>query len=192
MKTDFAKMRSLTKFILENASAFKWSLQGLGMLRLYVGDDTRLHVWDLRHAFPGASPIHDHQQWGLHSTIISGSLHNVLFEEHPSGEPFLYQTMKAGYGCHAIHEPREITLRRSSVTKYKPGECYSQEPQEIHWTVPRSGTVTIMRKSPTKDSELARVFWNAGTEWGSAEPRTATNSEVAQIVGYALSRWESE
>lgn len=184
--SDFDKLRTTAKFILENAAAFKWSLQGLGMLRLHMGDDTRLHVWDLRFAFPGASPIHDHQQWALHSTILSGSLCNYRFEEHPGGSQHLYQTMKAGHGCYALHEPREIRLRCSSGEFYEAGDCYSQEPREIHKTVPTNGTVTIMRKTPTKDSELARVFWPAGTEWGSAEPRAATASEIAQITAHAL------
>jgi hypothetical protein len=185
----FRNLRTMARHILEEAPAFKWSLQGLGMLRLHMGNNTRLHVWDLRHAFPGASAIHDHLQWGLHSTVLSGCIENQRYSEDPSGEPFVYQTFKAGYGCFTKHEPRPIRLICSSGEVYLPGESYSQRPEEIHRTVPVNGTVTIMHKTPSADPDSARIFWPAGTEWGSAEPRAATISEVWQITQYALKQW---
>lgn len=186
----FSKLRTTTKFILENATAFNWSLQGLGMLRLHMADETRLHVWDLRFAFPGASPIHDHQQWALRSTVISGRLENHLYIEGSSGEDYRYATLKAGYNCYFKHDPMPIRLLHCTPAIYYPGDSYSQEPQEIHQTVPENGTVSIMVKTPTADPEAARVFWPAGSEWGSAEPRAATMAEVTEITRHALSRFD--
>jgi len=59
---------------------------------------------------------------------------------------------------------------------------------EIHQTQHDEGTVTIMRKHPTWN-ESARVFWPAGTQWVSAEPRAATAAEVHDITSNALQRW---
>lgn len=178
--------RTLVRFILENADKFQWSLQGLGMLRLYLTKDIRLHVWDLRYTFPGASPIHDHLQWGLASTVISGRITNYRFAESPVGDDYLYSTLKPGYGCYFKHDPLPIKLRRGQPETYSAGMTYSQRPEEIHWSVPDNGTITLMRKEPTADADSARVFWPAGEEWGSAEPRPATAEEVAAITQYAL------
>lgn len=187
--TNFAKLRTLSRFILENALSFEWSLQGLGMLRLHMGDDTRLHVWDLRFAFPGASPIHDHQQWGLDSTVVSGELTNKIYvEDALNGNPFMYKTIRAGYGCFDKHAPCLINLRIESEITYVRGDDYQQTPHQIHWTVPINGTVTVMRKTQN-DSENARVFWDVGQEWGSAEPRKAHRDEVKEITSHALAMY---
>jgi hypothetical protein len=37
--------KALVKNILEKATSYKWSLQGFGMLRLYLSKDVRMHVW---------------------------------------------------------------------------------------------------------------------------------------------------
>lgn len=184
------KLRTTARFILENAMKFEWSLQGLGMLRLYLPNETRLHVWDTRFAYPGASPIHDHQQWSLHSTVISGRIVNYRYIETEHGAPFTYKLIKAGYGCLDKSEEMPIKLERCNEEIYRPGEFYCQLPEEIHQTIPMNGTVTIMKKWPTKDPEAAaRVFWPAGEHWGSAEPRRATDEEVMQMTGWALARW---
>lgn len=181
------ELRSLVAFILANSGQFKWSLQGLGMLRLHMGDETRLHVWDTRYAFPGASPIHDHLQWGLRSTVISGRITNQRYIERDDGRPYHFAVIKAGYNYHFKTEPREIRLVETAPEIYTPGMSYSQAPSEIHQSMPDIGTVTIMRKSPTADGESARIFWPLGSEWGSAEPRAALPSEVSVITGNALS-----
>lgn len=186
---DVLKLRTCAKFILKNAFAFEWSLQGLGMLRLNLGDETRLHIWDLRHMFAGASPVHDHLQWALHSTVLSGHMGNVRYIPDDNGIEYMYHTIRAGYGCEKLHEPRAIRLLAHKLENFSVGDSYSQRPAEIHESMPVNGTVTIMRKAPTPDGETARVFWLKGTEWGTAEPRKATVGEVAEITHYALAQW---
>ncbi len=186
--------RLFAKKILEQAEHYEWSLQGLGMLRLYLDDNTRLHVWDRRFAFPGASPIHDHLQWALNSTIISGSMVNVRYTERtdcvrPNQMTHMVGTLKAGYGCYFKDEPKPTRLVQQEPEFYSPGDSYWQRATEIHESKPEDGTVTLMRKTPTEDKESARVFWPISTEWGSAEPRRATIHEVIAITGYALAKW---
>src|SRR5271168_556004 len=187
--SDIEKLRTLAKFVLENAIKFDWSLQGLGMLRLYIGDDTRLHVWDKRFAFPGASPIHDHQQWGLHSTVLSGRMRNYRFIESTDGVRYMYKTIRAGVGCIDLSAENMTALKRQPVEIYDAGRSYWQRPEEIHESDPIDGTVTIMHKTPTKDPEAARVFWRVGETWGSAEPRPAPQAEIIAITRYALGWW---
>lgn len=185
--------KELARLILSNAEHYEWSLQGMGMLRLHMGNNTRLHVWDARFRAPGVSMIHDHLQWALESTVVAGAITNRryavamdrLSDEH---RPFQFATLKPGYGCFFKHEARDIWLRALPPEQYTPGMCYRQEPSEVHETDAEDGTVTIMRKTPT-DDESARVFWPAGEQWGSAEPRPATADEVREITSHALARW---
>lgn len=180
--------KTLARAILSNASAYEWSLQGMGMLRLHLPDNYRLHVWDSRFRVRGVSMIHDHLQWGLHSTIIAGHLRNRQYVEADHGAPYEFAVLKPGYGCFFKEEPKLTRLVLAGAIPYEPGQEYSQEPDEIHETDALDGTVTLMQKFPT-DDESARVFWPAGTQWGSAEPRPATPDEVREITTNALARW---
>ena len=182
--------KTLARAILGNAGAYEWSLQGMGMLRLHLPDNYRLHVWDSRYRVPGVSMIHDHLQWGLHSTIVAGRLTNLRYAEGPHGRDFMYATLKPGYGCYFKHDPLRIVLDELTPVAYEEGDSYCQQPAHIHATDAADGTVTLMRKTPTND-ESARVFWPAGTKWGSAEPRRATPEEVEAITSHALLRWFS-
>lgn len=180
--------KTLARAILQNAAAYEWSLQGMGMLRLHLPDNCRLHIWDSRYRAPNVSMIHDHMQWGLTSVVIAGVLRNRRYSEG-FGLPFMYTTLKPGYGCYFKHDPMETRLRlMEPVYALYEGDEYSQAPSEIHETDAEDGTVTLMFKRPT-GIESARVFWPVGTEWGSAEPRKATPDEVADITSRALDRW---
>lgn len=180
------KLMPLVEFVLYNAHKFTWSLQGLGMLRLYLPNEARLHIWDKTFAYPNASPIHDHAQWALQSTIISGRLFNTRYIECVDGVSYNYAIFKAGFGTQQKTQQQQIKLQRQNNEEYGPGDTYSQNPAEIHETNSIRGTVTIMQKYPTIDGETARIFWPVGEEWGSAEPRQATFAEVEAITTNAL------
>jgi hypothetical protein len=138
----------LVQLILSNALAFEWSLQGMGMLRLHLPGNYRLHVWDSRYRTPNVSMVHDHLQWGLHSTIVAGRLVNRRYVEADDGEPYNFTTLKPGYGCYFKHDPKPCSLKELEPDVYGPGESYSQAPAEIHETDAEDGTVTLMRCLP--------------------------------------------
>lgn len=190
--------QALASAILHHANAFEWSLQGMGFIRLHLVGHCRLHVWDKRYRSPGVSMIHDHLQWALNSTILSGELVNRQYSIHDKavinpalqvGALFNWATIKPGQGCYFKSDVRQVYLEpRMFPERLLPGQSYRQAPDVIHETDATDGTVTIIRKDPTPD-DSARVFWPAGTEWGSAEPRRASPSEVEDIVSRALARW---
>lgn len=190
--------QALARAILENAQDFKWTVQGMGFMRLHLAGHCRLHVWDSRLRVPGVSMIHDHLQWALKSTILSGELvnrvyHEVAFpgyrERGEASKKYHVVTIKPGAGCYFKAEPTDTyLLPRMFQDRCIPGNTYSQAPNVIHETDAQDGTVTIIHKTPTND-DSARVFWPAGTEWGSAEPRAATADEVRLISERALHRW---
>jgi hypothetical protein len=174
---------------LANPLQFEWSLQGFGMLRLHITPNLRLHIWDHRYAVPDVSMIHDHLQWGLESQVVAGQLTNHRYvEDLKAGDPYMYVTIKAGYNAFMKDEPYPTRLRKCDPEVYRPGESYSQEPSEIHYTEALPGTVTLMVKHPTEDADSARVFWLPFHKWVDAIPRKATAEEVLAFVETAL-RW---
>lgn len=189
----FRGLRAVVRHVLENAEKFTWSLQGFGMLRLHLSDDVRIHVWDPEFAVPGVSMIHDHAQWGLSSTVICGVIRNVMYMEEKEGpHPFYCAAMiRAGQGGGMLSPLPVVRLNNWGRVTYRAGHTYSQKPHEIHESIPQSGTVTVMTKTPT-DTDDARVFWPIGKEWVSAEPREAKSAEVQSIVRRALIRMRSE
>lgn len=190
--------RALVEAILRRARSFEWSLQGMGMLRLHMKNNVRLHVWDSRYRVPGVSMIHDHLQWGLESTVIAGRLVNRRYMISSDAvtnlvapDVYQYTVLKPGYGCYHKTEPRTVRLVALRPEVIEAGMVYAQHPDEIHETDAEDGTVTVMQKLPTQD-DSARVFWRYGTTWGSAEPRPATEDEVFDITTNALAKWFDE
>lgn len=189
-------LRSIARHILLNCHDHRWTLQGFGMLRLHLPGNHRLHVWNEHFAVTDVSTIHDHLQWGLHSTIIAGGLTNRILEVDPAGRDYRYVTIRPGIqdtpgNVQFKHEPDWCSLREVSRYHYGPGDTYQQEPHVIHESLPQTGTVTLIRKTPTTD-ESARIFWRADREWVSAEPRAATRTEVGSICGIALAMMDVE
>lgn len=68
------------------------------------------------------------------------------------------------------------------------GWTYHQIASEVHLSDPIDGTVTFNERQRVGE-DVARVFWPVGTQWVSAEPRTATAEEVDFITKFALSKW---
>lgn len=183
--------KQLVKTILENALAFKWSIQGLGMLRLYLSSEVRLHVWDSRYAVPNVSTLHDHP-WSFDSLIVAGWINQYRYRVDVEGDEFLFAILQCGPGGCAKTAPTPIRLLKGRCESYEEGQTYHQRHDEIHQSLPEDGTVTIVTRTFREDTEHARVFWSTGTDWVSAEPRPATPEEVARITSDSLARWFTE
>jgi hypothetical protein len=189
----------LVKRILERADQFPWTIQGLGMMRLYLGKMGRIHIWDARIRVPNVSVIHTHF-WHLKSTILSGAICNKRYEIATTAEdkdwglPMKRQRIVTGEGGGLIGDPEVVRLyQRHPPEFYESGDCYEQQGFEIHETSFQSGTVTLLERPLGKQGEeTAYVFWPAAEEWVSAEPRPATPNEMNMVAQHALSRWVYE
>jgi hypothetical protein len=164
-----------------------WSLQGFGMLRLYLTKELRLHIWDSRFAVDNVSLLHDHP-WDFESLIISGGLTNYRYN-FAAGSGYLYSVIQCGAGGCAKTEPAPCALTERSIENLGPTEIYRQIADEIHKSVPDDGTITLIERTFKADTEHARVFWPEGEKWVSAEPRPATPEEVNAITFNALKKW---
>lgn len=179
------------KFIEDNRKNPEvWSLQGFGMLRLYVTDTIRLHIWHPSYRAFGVSDIHTHP-WSFESTIYNGSVVDRVYAHTRMDQQSRYvrQKIQCGPGGGLVDLPESVRLRVISRLEHSIGDTYSHTHSAIHQSEPTAGTVTICARTFEPDTEHAFVYWRRGDTWGTAEPRRATEGERAAIIGAALDIW---
>lgn len=201
----FETIRSIVEDLLSNPPPLaRWTVQGLGMLRLYWGDHARLHIWDDRLENPEVSKIHNHS-WRLRSLIVAGTIYNTRYkvdrlmsaaegrrrESHGSGAAYMRQSLHCGINSTGLKgEPELVYLTpRPPSEKYTAGESYMQESAEVHLSDFDRGTVTIMERRHDGNEGVADVFWPYGSRWREAIPRPATSEEVKQVTEFSLKRY---
>lgn len=183
----------LVKKLLQEANHYEWSLQGFGMLRLYLSKGVRLHIWHSAFRVPGVSDIHDHP-WDFSSDVVCGNIINrqYIVESATIQPTHMMRRIRCGPGggvCES-EAPVPVSLWRHFEHVVRPGSGYVQRHYEIHASHPEDGTVTLITRGFREDTEHANVFYPLDTEWVSAEPRPATTSEVGVFVKAALVRLE--
>lgn len=181
---------ALVRAILEKHESYQWTVQGFGMLRTKIANVGRIHIWYSRLATPLVSTMHTHP-WPLKSTVISGELVNQRFNEDKAGPlKYMRAVIKCGEGGGLAGEPpTEVRLISMPAETYRAGQTYEQRPNEIHRSLPQDGTVTLMERP--QGMEDAMVYWPAGTDWVSAEPKVIEGYKLNLAVAYALSRWDA-
>lgn len=188
--------KQTTKFILESTlmrlemAHSLWTVQGLGMMRLYLSPELRLHIWDSALRVPNVSAIHTHP-WDFTSYVIAGRLVNQLYGVACGVFTHTAMELKCEAGGCLIGEPWDVLLEPWVRTALAEGQRYYEVADLIHESIPEDGTVTLVYRlfDPRRNPDTARVYWPIGTEWVSAEPRPATQTEVGQVITRSLARW---
>lgn len=190
--------RLLVEAILRNPLPFKWSVQGLGMMRVYLSKETRLHIWDSALKVPGVSALHTHP-WGLNSLVVAGvyKQHRYLeytTQEFPNADMTHVGTynkvqIQCGEKACVIGEPTSVQLLENFLETYPQGCDYWQKSNEIHLSTPVDGTVTIVDRTFQADTEHANIYWRGRGPWVDAKPREATPAEVNSVTARALETW---
>jgi hypothetical protein len=187
-------LRAMVKHVLQHSEHHEWTLQGFGMLRTYLDDGWRLHVWHSDYSVPGVTTIHDHP-WHFESLIVAGILLNQRFELVSTGiapATHMMRTIKPGIGLKVLEHDQHVQIRPAGQREiYLAGERYHQSANEIHESMPLPGTVTLVRRERVGD-DVARSFYPAGEQWVSGEPRAATAEEARAICAFSLSQWFGE
>lgn len=188
--------RAFVKKVIDQAHNFPWSLQGLGMFRTYLSKEVRLHVWDMRFVEPMATTLHTHP-WDFTSHVMSGAITDRVLEEvsWEGAHQYLRQCIVCGPAPEPGMDmrtgtPQAVLLTQMSARTYVTGEVYSLRRHQIHESIPKSGTVTMVERMFYEDTERAFVYHRPGRPFVSAEPRPATADEVARMREVALDRWE--
>lgn len=186
-------MKFTTRKLIETSSPESWRVYGFGMMRYYIDPGVSIHVWDQRLMIPNVSTIHDHP-WGFDSLVLVGSVNNTRYTIHrdersePAARKYNGATIRCGAGACVLESPQTFYLKEQPVEWHAAGSYYHQDHDEIHRSHPNDGTVTIISRVPVEgvSRDNARVFWPAGTEWVSAEPRPATLEEFTEVTRDAL------
>jgi hypothetical protein len=191
--SEFAAMRVMVRDVLQNSPRYAWTVQGLGMMRCYFGDDRRfrLNVWHSSLRRANVSSLHDHP-WSFDSWIISGQMFNQRFvEDHYSGDEFNFFKITCGLnGGPQNGQTLKARLRAHVTERYQTGDKYHQDANEIHISTASEGAVTLNDRTVVGDGETARVFWPLNEEWVDAKPRLATWDEVVAVSTEALREWK--
>jgi hypothetical protein len=171
----------------------KWSLQGFGMLRMYLPGDMRLNILDSRYQYkPKPSMIHDHP-WDFTSWVVCGELYNHRYAVGPAYTEKLWnyyqRTVRPGVDPQHLGQDKIVSLCSSGSEIVRAGNSYFQEFDEVHETEFKDGTITVNSRQRGNRPDTARVFYRVGEEWISAEPRSATQEEVKDICDNALKLW---
>lgn len=195
-------LMELVRYALANAHDDEWSVQGMGMFRLYLGRDKviRLHIWDNRYKVPGVSTIHNHP-WDFTSFIVAGSLRNLVYWEETDSLKSVIESVKleteaarpmkrhqihCGEDEHSVSEPEDTKLLLASSVTYQPGDAYIMRHDEIHETV-SSCTITLVHRRFVKpDRDTATVFYPPNEKWVTAKPRPASPNEVKEMMRLAI------
>jgi len=190
--------RSFIQKILEKPLGFEWSVQGLGMMRLYVKrPDLRLHIWDSSLRVPSVSPLHTHP-WNFSSTVIAGIMFNRRFLEFKTRiettlktDSFNRVEITCGESACTHGDPGEVFLYEGEIEKYVQGSDYFQSFDEIHVSMPEDGTVTLVERQlpPSNSPDKAFIFWRGKGDWVNAKPRQATDEEITGVTRRALTTW---
>lgn len=182
-------LKTFVKEILQDPFKRSWTLQGFGMLRTYLPDDIRLHVWDERYQVPNVSLVHDHP-WHFESEIVVGSLRNTRYSKDPSGcgYPMMERTIRPGEGFEILSPDVPCHLKEHDPEYHGASQRYSQQADEIHSTLYIRGTVTVVQRKRV-GADVAKVYYPVGEEWVSGEPRTATAAEIKDICSYSLEKF---
>lgn len=178
--------------ILEQAESHEWSLQGMGMFRHYISKEVRLHVWDARFMAPQVTTLHTHP-WDFESIVLSGVMTDVMYlkaSDHLAATHEECQIVCGSGGGMTSEPSKPVRLMAPFTHTFTTGRSYRHVATDIHESIPRSGTVTVIHRTFRPDTEHAFVYVKRGKPWVSAEPRRATLDEVRSMALLALDRWE--
>lgn len=153
-----------------------WSLQGFGMVRMYLDDAKvhRLHVWHNGHRVEDVSDIHTHP-WDLESKVVAGRLVNTRYLEAPNNnqQAVVHRLLiRPGEDAKGLAAAERVSMRAVSEEVHFPGSVYTQRAEEIHRTAFANGTVTVIKRHRGDRPDEAYSYYMNGT-WVDAAPAPA-------------------
>jgi hypothetical protein len=194
-------VKSLVKAILQKPHQYDWTLQGFGMLRMYLPGprDYRLHIWDNNYRVKNVSDIHTHP-WNFTSYVVAGVVENIRWIEKQiqykegvegPGNYYWKQDIHCGTGGCIVGEPKRVVMSQGLRQTIYEGQDYHQQYIEKHQSFPETGTVTIVDRivPPGQSVDMAYVYWPEKEQWVTAEPRIATHEEISDICNRSLEKW---
>lgn len=185
-------LKKLVRSALMTAKPADCSVQGFGMFRLRLDENTRIHVWSEVWRTPEVSDIHDHLQWHFTSHVLRGALHDHCYMVIQGPVTHIPHHIKAGVGGGMVTEsPAGVHLHEYIVREYEEGDRYSHANTDIHRTEFSEGAITVVeqQRTPPLGASDATVFVPVGLAWVDAKPRPASALDIARVQALAA-QWE--
>lgn len=188
-----APLKRAVQSILEHSQDYKWSVSGLGMLRTYLDEETRIHIWDSSLLVPGVTLLHTHP-WSFESVVIAGSIQDhrmTKLKGGPISDRGLYDEyyIRCGAGGGVKDEPRKVRLYAQASRAYGDGHRYEHDPEDIHCTGFQEGSVTMVKRKFREDRDSAYVYAPAGEPFGNANSHPVSGLEALRIIRRSLHAW---
>lgn len=164
------------------------------MMRLDLGNDARLHIWNIDNQVKDVSIIHTHP-WNFKSYVIAGSMKNINYKEFSDSsegiDTFRHKII-TGKNAHPITDPVRINLKIDSYNTYNEGDSYYQNMDIPHKPKFTNGTVTLIQRDSRLSENVAFSYSDAKfgkDRWISVALRLATKEEIQKTVDYTLNRY---
>ena len=201
--------------VLRRALDYPWFFFSHRMLKCYLTEEVRLHVWTDAERVHNLPRIHDHP-WPFRSTILAGRVRNQRFlrtKDRRYREYFYHDVVEPSGRFDSGAKPgdREQAPDRCAigpigVTRLAPGPyevytegmSYGQRGGEIHDSKSLDGTVTLVDNDLRDSRSYITVFWEKPRGDGPPAFRgnakllplpLASDAEVLRITSAALEKW---
>ena len=196
--------------ILKNPFNYEWEVQGLGMMRTYLNEDTRFQIWNKDLIVDGVTDIHTHP-WDFISVILQGKITNHIYKEYPEqvnkSKKYFRCLINTGEDAY-VKEKNEVYLLKCDKKTYTSGNFYIHKKHIPHKITFKDGTITVLNKFNKNDescmeliplllcqdkkSSEAYTYVKDGNEWVSAMPRPAKDYEIYDTIKKAWECYNNE
>ena len=186
--------------ILKNPFKYEWEIQGFGMMRTYIAENTRLQIWNSNLVIKDVTDVHTHP-WDFSSVILQGKIINIIYKEvsetYYKAKKYNRCLIETGEDAY-IKEATEVYLRKAGRYTYEHNRkncknytnVYTHKKHIPHKIKFVDGTITVLTKlnisNDINNRKLAYSYVKDGMEWISAAPRPATKEEIVDTITKAL------
>lgn len=165
----------------------RWRVHGIGMMQLYLPDDVRLHIWHKQLRVTNVSMMHTHA-WDFTSHVLWGEVYNRRYVESEWENDPVFHKYKINPGPKP--EPvllGEVHCKPLKSEVFREGHSYTQKHEEIHYSNPDDGTVTLVERDRGDIDDAAFIYCHQAHPFVSAAPRTPTVGEIHEVLSEAIS-----
>ena len=178
--------KRLVKSILEKPLDRLWTAQGFGKMATNITSNSRLHIWHRMLVNTDVPAIHSHAS-DFQSVVLVGRMRNLRFVEIDT------HASKGGMFNKILSSDSEQIIRARLVELpmeiYEEDAQYKQSAEEVHWSLPDDGTVTIVEWDFDPHPLPMKVYWRGNLPWCDAKPRQMPDHEVLNVARRVLSLW---
>ena len=132
--------------ILKNPFNYEWEVQGLGMMRTYLNEDTRFQIWNKDLIVEDVTDVHTHP-WDFISVILQGKITNHIYKEYMgqvnASKKYFRCLINTGEDAY-VKEKNEVYLLKYNKSNYTGGNFYIIKKHVPHKIKFKDGTTNTL------------------------------------------------